>query len=386
MQKPNLSNENCFEQGPIRPPSEASSLLLRLTRNCPWNRCSFCSVYKRADFSLRPLTEILSDIDAVSQQLQRIEQLTTPAQGLDYRQLAKLDENLSDSDQLALRAAGNWFNEGMQSIFLQDANSLVMKPQQLITILDYIRQRFPCVQRITSYARSQTIDRISDSDMQNIAQSGLNRIHIGLESGSDRVLTMVQKGCDQAQHIRAGQKIKRAGIQLSEYVMPGLGGKELSDEHARETASALNQINPDFIRLRTLALPKRGDLFERWQNGTFTKMTDGEVAAEIRLFLQELDGISSTIKSDHILNLFQEIEGTLPEDKPFMLGVIDTFKALPAAEQMLYQLGRRMGLLNHLNDLKNPQRRQRAVAAAQRLQVTPENIDDVIDELMKRFV
>jgi hypothetical protein len=274
----------------------------------------------------------------------------------------------------------------MESIFLQDANSLVIKPQQLIRILEHIRQRFPGVKRITSYARAQTIDRISDADMQSMAQAGLNRIHIGLESGADRVLTMVQKGCDQAQQIRAGHRVKQAGIQLSEYVMPGLGGKELTDEHARETASTLNQINPDFIRLRTLALPKRGDLFERWQNGTFTKMTDGEVVAEIRLFLQELDGISSTIKSDHILNLFQEIEGSLPDAKPFMLGVIDTFQALPASEQMLYQLGRRMGLFNRLSDLQNPQRRLRVVTAAQRLQVTPETVDDVIDELMKRFI
>ncbi len=375
-----------FEQGPIRPPSEAASLLLRISRNCPWNRCTFCSIYKRATFSLRPLEHILKDIDSIAHYLTILRERMVGTGPVSHQQLSELASPLDDAEQRALYAAYAWLDEGMQSIFLQDADSLVIKPNDLVTILQYVKECFPEVERITSYARSQTIDRISEDNLKRIAAAGLNRIHIGMESGSDAVLKMVQKGTDQAMHIRAGQKVKRAGMQLSEYVMPGLGGRSLSREHALETAAALNQIDADFIRLRTLAIVKHTDLFNDWQDGSFVKLGDKEVAEEILLFLETLDGISSTLKSDHILNLFQEIEGSYPADKPAMTGVIRRFLAMPIEEQLLYQVGRRMGLFARLDDLQRPERRQRAVAACAQFAITSENVDQAIDQLMKRFI
>jgi len=155
----------------------------------------------------------------------------------------------------------------MHAIFLQDANSLIVKPDQLIRILRHLRSRFPWVDRITSYARSHTIARISDGNLRQMREAGLNRIHIGLESGSDAVLDRVRKGVDKRTQIKAGQKVKKAGMELSEYVMPGLGGKALSRDHALETADALNRINPDFIRLRTLALPGGIPLADEHRSG-----------------------------------------------------------------------------------------------------------------------
>ena len=381
-----LSDYRGFEQGPIRPPSEAASLLLRISRNCPWNRCTFCSIYKRDTFSLRPLEHILKDIDSVHHYLTILQERMAGTGCVSHRELSELASGLSDAEQMALYAAYNWLGDGMESIFLQDANSLVIKPDALVTILQYVKDRFPQVERITSYARSQTIDRISEDNLGRIAAAGLNRIHIGMESGSDAVLKIVQKGTDQAMHIRAGQKVKRAGMQLSEYVMPGLGGRALSREHALETAAALNQIDADFIRLRTLAIPNHTELYNDWQDGTFVKLCDKEVAEEILLFLETLDGISSTVKSDHILNLFQEIEGSYPADKTAMTGVIRRFFALPKEEQMLYQVGRRMGLFVRLDDLQRPDRRQRAADARAQLGITTDNIDTTITELMKRFI
>jgi hypothetical protein len=375
-----------FEQGPIRPPSEANSLLLRLTRNCPWNRCTFCPVYKHARFSLRPLEHILMDIDCVHGQLERLQERRSTAGELSYAMLNALAEGLSDGEQLALYAAYSWLEDGQQSIFLQDANSLVLKPDELVRILEHIKDRFPRVRRITSYARSQTIDRISAADLARFAAAGLNRIHIGMESGSDAVLRQVQKGTDQALHIRAGLKVKQAGMELSEYVMPGLGGRSYSREHALETAAALNRIDADFIRLRTLAIPDHTELYADWQDGTFEKLGDRQVAEEILLFLETLDGIHSTLQSDHILNLFQELEGRFPQDKEKMVAVVQRFLALPAEEQLLYQVGRRMGVFAALDDLQHPERRQRAVAACGRYGVTAENVDQVSDELMKRFI
>lgn len=375
-----------FEQGPIRPPSEAASLLLRLTRNCPWNRCSFCPVYKGAKFSLRPVEHVLRDIDSVARHLLMLRERQQASGRIGQRDLAELSAGLVDGEQLALYAACAWLEEGCRSIFLQDANSLVLKPADLIRILSHIRERFPGVERITSYARSQTIDRITAEDLSAIAAAGLNRIHIGMESGSDRVLQLVQKGADKQTHIRAGRKVKQAGMELSEYVMPGLGGRALSREHALETADALNRIDADFIRLRTLAIPNHSDLFSAWQDGSFQKLADPEVAEEILLFLESLNGIHSTLQSDHILNLFQEIEGTFPQDKEKMIAVVRRFLALPAEEQLLFQVGRRMGLFVRLDDLQRTERRSRAEDACRRFGVTVDNVDQVLDELMKRFI
>jgi radical SAM superfamily enzyme len=219
-----------------------------------------------------------------------------------------------------------------------------------------------------------------------MAAAGLNRIHVGMESGSDQVLSLVQKGTDKAMHIRAGRKVKQAGIQLSEYFIPGLGGKMLSREHALETADALNQINPDFIRLRTLAVPDDVELFKDLSAGTFEPMGDTMVAEEILLFIESLKGITSTVKSDHILNLFHEVEGTLPEGKEQMTSVIKRFLSMGLEEQMLYQIGRRSGIFSRLDDLSNPRLRRYAERTYSDLQVTPHNVDRIVAEIMKRFI
>jgi radical SAM superfamily enzyme YgiQ (UPF0313 family) len=274
----------------------------------------------------------------------------------------------------------------MRSIFLQDANSLIIKPADLITILNHLQQCFPWVERITSYARSHTICRIKDEALKEMRTAGLNRIHIGMESGSDKVLALVKKGSTKKDHIIAGLKVKAAGMELSEYVMPGLGGRELSEDHAIETADALNQINSDFIRLRSLAIPNHVELYQHYSDNTFLKLTDKEVAAETLLFLQSLANITSVLKSDHILNLFEEVEGTFPQDKEKMTGVIEKFLNLPPYEQMLYQVGRRTGVFSRLDDLNIAEKRAYALSSCEQFHITPANVDEAVDELMKRFI
>lgn len=377
---------NGFEQGPIRPPSEAGSLLIRVTRNCPWNHCAFCPVYKRRKFSIRPVAHVLQDIDAVHRYVERIREEAGAGARLTPRLVRELFGAAGDGDGAAFHAARHWAANGMSSVFLQDANSLVIKPARLIEILIHLRRRFPWVERITSYARSHTLARIGDDDLKAFAEAGLNRIHVGMESGSDAVLAMIRKGTTREQQIRAGLKVKKAGMALSEYVMPGLGGRDLSREHALETADALNQIDPDFIRLRTLAIPTGIPLYEAFESGRFQKCGDVETAEEILRFITALDGIRSTVKSDHILNLFQEVEGTLPGDKERMTGALKTFLDLPPSEQCIYQVGRRLGLFRTLADLSSPQRRRKAESVCREHGVTPDNVDRIIDDLMRRFI
>jgi hypothetical protein len=366
-----------FEQGPIRPPSESGSLLIRVTRNCPWNRCTFCGLYKGEPFSQRPVDHVLRDIDTVRRFVERLQA---------GQVLPSLDAGADWSEQMALHAARNWMRAGARSVFLQDSNSLIIKPDHLVTILAHLQETFPSIERITSYGRSQTIARMRDADLARIAGAGLNRIHIGLESGCDAVLTRVRKGADSETHVLAGRKVKGAGIELSEYYMPGLGGRALSRQHALESAGALNRINPDFIRLRTLALPEGLELAHEQATGTFAKMGDRETAEELLLFLQSLSGITSRIRSDHILNLFEEIDGVLPADQQRMLAVIHRFLALDPEEQVLYQIGRRTGLFRRLDDRLDPSLRDQAQRYVEQWMVTPANVDQICDALMQRFI
>jgi radical SAM superfamily enzyme YgiQ (UPF0313 family) len=375
-----------FEQGPIRPPSEAGSLLIRITRNCPWNRCTFCPVYKGADFSLRPVEHVLEDINSVHSYVQEIRQSIAKTGEFDPSDINKLAKVKERGDRTALNAAVQWAVNGMESIFLQDANSLIIKPERLITILLHLKNCFPWVQRVTSYGRSHTIARITDENLKRIAAAGLNRIHIGMESGSDRVLMSIKKGVDKKTQIKAGLKVKKAGMELSEYIMPGLGGVSLSRDHAIETADALNHINPDFIRLRTLAIPDHVELCREYEKGTFQKLTELETAGELLTFLEQLDGITSTLKSDHILNLFEDLEGIFPQDKGKMVGMVSKFLNMQSSDQMIYQVGRRMGMFRGLGDLDDRGSRERVEHICSRNDITPDNVDAVIDEMMKRFI
>ena len=193
-----------FEQGPIRPPSEAYSLLIRVTRNCPWNRCTFCPVYKESRFSIRPVEHVKRDIDTVHRSLEIIQKVADDHGSLSRTAVREAVGNYEQPDPGGFNAALSWFSGGMRSVFLQDANSLIIKPLDLLEILLHLKKRFPWVERTTSYARSHTIARIKDRDLKKFKDAGLNRIHIGLESGSDRVLKMAKKGVTKETHIKAG--------------------------------------------------------------------------------------------------------------------------------------------------------------------------------------
>lgn len=381
-------NSMNFEQGPIRPPSEASSLLLRFTRNCPWNKCAFCPLYKKRTFSRRSQAEILADIDAVANIIDDLQQVSQSLgyEGTFNREL--LQYVLSSPDYTEqYKYVTVWACRGQGNVFIQDANSLIMKTEDLVQALCYLREHIPQVQRVTMYARSSTAARKSPEEMISLKQAGLDRIHIGLESGSDNVLKMIKKGTTGQQHIQAGQNIVQSGITLSEYIMPGLGGQELSREHAQETAYVLNQINPDYIRIRSLQVIPQTPLHTMLQEGSFHLLSDDDTAQEIRLLISSLEGIQSQITSDHIINLLEEVQGTLPEDKEAMLQVIDSYLLMPEEERILYRLGRRGGALRSTKEMQNPMVRSKLDRARQELmQQEGKDIDTIITELGSQYI
>ncbi len=375
-----------FEQGPIRPPSEACSLLIRVTRNCPWNHCTFCGTYSGAKFSVRPLKDVIRDIESVHMNVKALKSIADSAGRISRADLRRALNDVEQGAEDAFYAAVNWYACGMESVFIQDANSLIIKAADMVTILRKIKKCFPWVERITSYARSHTIARIKDNELKLIREAGLNRIHIGLESGSDLVLDMVKKGATKETHIKAGLKVKKAGMELSEYVMPGLGGKKYSKIHMLETADAVNRINPDFIRLRPLALPSTIELHNDYQAGRFEKCSDIMMAEEILLFIENLHGITSTLKSDHILNLFDDLEGKFPDDKEKLIDILRTFLELEEERRCYYLIGRRMGIFNRLADMERPHQMDRVKQLCEDNSITPANVNSFLDEAMKRFI
>ncbi len=364
-----------YELGPIRPPSEARSLLIRITRNCHWNRCTFCPIYKEKEFSIRPVEHVKKDIDVISNYIDLFKSAESENEEM------MLVNQAHPVERFGYRSALLWFRNGMKSVFLQDADSLIIPPSNVIQILEYLREKFPAIERVTSYARSSTVTKIPEQDLAAIRDAGLNRLHLGMESGSDEVLKRVRKGASKKIHIVAGQKIKAAGIELSEYVMPGLGGVKFSEAHALEPADALNQIDPDFIRLRQVATPDGKILYE-----DFERCTDLEVVRELKQLIDHLEVRSSYLASDHILNLLPEIEGKLPEDKTRILNAIQRFLNMDTDTQIIYQLGRRMGIFLGMKDLDNPQKVSRVREIYESQAIGPENINDIVNELMQRFI
>ena len=356
-----------FEQGPIRPPSEAESLLLRFTRNCPWNKCLFCGTYSDEAFSRRTVVEIKRDVDTVSHILDRIrERSFRMGFGGEIKRDVLADIH-REGNHLFIHVA-SWAFRGGRTVFIQDANSLVMKTAELVEALRYLKEKLPTVERITSYARSATLVRKSRQELEEIGGAGLNRIHVGMESGSDAVLRFMQKGVTSRDHIEAGRRVVEAGISLSEYVLLGLGGRLWSEEHPLETARVLNEINPHFIRLRTLAVPEETPLYHKLVCGEFTEQTEDEIVAGERLMIEKLEGIDSQVVSDHMLNLLEEVQGKLPEQKEYIISVMYRYLSMPEKDRVNFRMGKRWGQYRSLDHMNDPQRYQRVEALVRSLE------------------
>ena len=346
-----------LEQGPIRPPNEARSLLLRVTRNCPWNQCLFCPVYKGEKFSLRTVEEVKKDIQTARDIADDIKALSWRF-GMSGMITNPIISHIISSNKYSLsyKSVALWLYYGTGACFLQDADNFVIETKDFVDILRFLREKFPDLSRVTTYSRSRTLSRKSLTEMKEIKDAGLDRVHVGLESGYDPLLKFIKKGVTAAQHIDAGKKVIEAGMSLSEYIMPGLGGEAMWKEHAVETARVLGEINPHYIRLRSLRVPNHTLLYQKVKNGEFKMLTDDQVVEEIKLFVQSLDNtITSTITSDHIMNLLEEVKGKLPEEKENMLNVIKKYQDLPETDRIVYRIGRRGGAYSSPDDLYRDQ-------------------------------
>jgi radical SAM superfamily enzyme YgiQ (UPF0313 family) len=266
-------------EGPIyRPPSEADSLLVQATVGCPHNLCTFCMVYKSGvKFKVRPVAAIKADLDE----------------------------------------AAATYGHTARTIFFPAGNTIAMPAAALAEICRYSYARFPRLQRITVYGSSQYIHRKGPDQLEILAQAGLARIHVGVESGDDVILARVRKGAGARDHIAAGQMAREAGIAINAYVMLGIGGQDRSETHARETARVINEMQPEVVRLRTFVPKINTPLLADVQAGRFKMLSPHQVLIETMALLEQV-ATSTRVASDHYTN-YLEVAGRLPQDREAML-------------------------------------------------------------------
>ncbi len=378
--------DRSFEVGPIRPPSEASSLLLQVTRGCTWNKCRFCTVYRGGRFSIIQPDEIKRNIDNMAYFRDILMDCAGPEGIVDKGRLYKYLETFNSNELQSFYMIYNWLSSGGKSVFLQDGNSVALKPEKLADVLVYLREKFPHIERVTSYARGETLSHWSEEQWRLLRQSGLNRVHTGFESGSDNVLRLINKGLTQEQEIDGGRKVKAAGMELSVYFMPGIGGEEFRNENASETAYVVNQINPDFVRLRSFVLKLDSEMYDLKQKGEFTELADIEKLEEIRELIAGIDRPDVTVVSDHIVNLVGSLNHPISR-KDEMLAKVDEILQLPQLEQRVYQLARRTGIVEeyaHMADIPKMRIEQYENIASQISD--PDEWENYLNNILRRYV
>lgn len=257
----------------IRPPSEADSLIIQVTRGCSHNRCTFCPTYKSTRFRVRSLEEITRDVDD------------------------------------AVRWAQN-----TRRIFLCDGDALVVPHKRLIRIMDLLTERFPYLERIGIYANARSIINKSLDELVELKNRKLGIVYLGVESGDDRVLERVRKGANRSRLLEAGLRIKRAGILLSVTVLLGIGSVEGSAEHALKTASLLSEMDPDYIGALTLMVIPGTTLHEEMIAGKFTLPDPFQLIEELGIMLENLHVTRCLFTSNHASN-YLPLKVRLPEGK-----------------------------------------------------------------------
>lgn len=269
-----------YEGSIWRPPSEARSLILQATIGCSNNTCTFCGSYKDKKFRIKSVDQFIQDVHVAQPYYRNVER-----------------------------------------IFLADGDALVIKTQQLSDTLDILYREFPKLTRVGVYASPQNLLQKSVGELKLLKAHGLGIIYLGVETGSDSLLTRVKKGVTREEMIRAGSKVVEAGIPLSVTIVIGLGGPELSEVHAKETASLLNSMKPDYVGALTLMVVEGTELCEEWKRGEFTLLTPAETLRELYWLIESLN-TKTVFRSNHASN-YLPLGGNLPEERGRLLHEIE---------------------------------------------------------------
>ncbi|MFH1226470.1 MAG: radical SAM protein [Planctomycetota bacterium] len=271
-----------YEGNIIRPPSEADSYLLQITYGCSHNKCAFCGTYDQK-FRVRPLDDVLTDI-----------------------------------------AMAGKYVPHTRRVFLCDGDAMLLPNKQLLKILKALAMVFPELQRVGIYANARDIIKKTDAELSELSAHKLTIAYIGLESGNDEVLRRVNKGASAAQMIESVRKAQANGIKMSVIGLIGLGGKELSKQHALDTAKAVNLMNPRYFSLLTLMIVTGTPLAADYESGKFELPEAEDMVKEIRLVVENIDSNQTIFRANHASN-YAPLAGTFNKDKARLLAEIDSY-------------------------------------------------------------
>lgn len=265
----------------FRPPSEARSLIIQATVGCAHNKCSFCYMYKDDNFIIRPLEDIKKDLIEMSQ-----------------------------------------YGSYWRRIFLADGDALVLKTSDLLEILKTIKQYYPNIERVSSYATAGDINRKSIEELKALRDAGLEMLYIGFESGDDEILRKINKGLTYKDYVSAMAKCKEVGFKTSITIIAGLGGVELMEQNAKGIAKIISETKPDYVSYLTMRIYKNTPLYLDYINGKFNMPNAEEILQEMKIFLENVDSEGTIFRSNHASN-YVLLAGTLNEDKKGLIEAID---------------------------------------------------------------
>jgi len=266
-----------YDEPVFRPPSEAGSLIIQATLGCSWNKCAFCEMYSSKKFRARPESDVFNEIKDFAS-----------------------------------------YGGDVRKVFLADGNATVLSTDRLLRIMEVINETFPKVRRISSYALPADLISKSDEELKQLFEAGLKLLYIGIESGDDELLKLINKSETAASTIEGINKAQKAGIQCSVMVLNGLGGKKYSQQHAINSAKLLNEIQPDFLSTLVLSFPYGEEHYKTKFAGDYQSMSTGELLAELKLFLEFTDLKSTVFRSDHASN-YLILKGILGRSKQGMI-------------------------------------------------------------------
>lgn len=265
----------------FRPPSEARSLIIQATVGCSHNKCTFCYMYREDDFRIRKLEDIKKDLVEMS-------------------------------------SYGDYFKR----IFLADGDALVLKTEDLVEILKTIKEYYPHVERVSSYATAQDINRKSLEELKELRENGLEMLYIGFETGDPDLLVKINKNITFEEYVTAMDKAKKAGFKTSVTIIAGLGGVDGMRENAIGTAKLVSETKPDFLGYLTMRIYKNTPLYEDYVSGKFIMPDAEEILEEMKIFLEHVDSEGTVFRSNHASN-YLLLAGTLNEDREDLIEAID---------------------------------------------------------------
>lgn len=266
----------------FRPPSEANSLIFQVTIGCSHNQCKFCYMYKMKKFRIKKLDIIKREIDEASE-----------------------------------------YEPYTERIFLADGDALVIRTEMMIDIINYIKSRFRHLKRVSVYANPSNILNKSLSELRDIRNAGLEMLYIGIESGDDEILRLIDKGANRKEIIESIKKAKEAGFVTSTTVVLGLGGRERSQGHSKNTASLVNEAHPDYLSLLTLMLsPTIKEVYKNDIGGVFTPLDPIETLVEIREIIKGVNVRGIIFRTNHASN-YLPLKGTISEDKVRLINILN---------------------------------------------------------------